>query len=72
MSYIDHLTSYWGPDSVSSALGVPGFNNNTEYDVINLAFKLSNRAADAVDVWSNPFGYMDRMNCPLGNTTAEI
>lgn len=72
VSYIDHLSSYWGPDTVSEAIGVPGYNTDVEYDVMILAFKLSDRAADAVDVWSNPFGYMERSNCPLGSTVSEV
>ena len=72
VSYIDHLTSYWGANSVSKAIGVPGYNADLEYDVINLAFKLSNRAADAAQVWANPFGFMDKNDCPLGKTADEV
>jgi len=52
VSYIDHLSSYYGAESVAAAIGVPGYANDTSYNVIILAFLENYGAADAVSVWT--------------------
>jgi len=59
VSYIDRLTSYYGAASVAAAVGVPGYANNTMYNVLILSFFCSYGPSDAVSVWADPFWYID-------------
>lgn len=60
VTYIDHLTSYWGAESIARALWVPGYApNDLPYNYINLAFLLHYGPADAAAIWAHPTGFMD-------------
>ena len=72
VTYVDKLSSFWGANSVSDAIAVPGFSPDVPYNIIILAFVLEYGAADAADIFARPLNYMEKGNNPFGNTKEAV
>ena len=66
VTYIDKINAWWPASVIAEGLGVPGFSKNDEYNVINLAFLISNGAADIALIWEKPLEYFGATTCPFG------
>lgn len=51
---------------------MPSYADNNQYNVINLAFVLAEKAADIALIWSDPLLYFGATDCPFGQTKAQI
>ena len=68
VTYIDKINAWWPASAIAEGLGVPGYSKNDQYNVINLAFLLANKAADTALIWENPLEYFGKTTCPFGKT----
>jgi len=71
VTYVDAIDSWYPPESIAAALGVPTYAATNRYNVVNLSFWLNSGPADAALVWAEALTYCSTDN-PWGNTTAAI
>eukprot|EP00734_Pompholyxophrys_sp_LG126_P000007 Pompholyxophrys_sp_v1_NODE_1_length_32789_cov_6.460653.p7 type:complete len:441 gc:universal NODE_1_length_32789_cov_6.460653:7430-6108(-) len=72
VSYIDFLDSWWPPEAIAAAIGVPPYSHSYAYNTLNLAFWTTNQGpVDVALLWSNAIVYCSADN-PWGNTTQAI
>lgn len=43
VTYIDKINQWWPPAAIAKGMGVPGYTDNDQYNVINLAFVLAEK-----------------------------
>lgn len=68
VTYIDKINVWWPASAIAEGLGVPGYSKDDQYNVINLAFMLSDKAADTALIWEDPLLYFGATTCPFGKT----
>src|SRR5438128_271582 len=72
VSYVNNLTSWWPPQAIAGAIGVPPYAHDYSYNIINLSFWATNQGpVDATLLWSNAITYVSTDN-PWGSTTQQI
>jgi len=69
--YIDAINSWWPPTAIAAGIGVPGYAQNTSFNVINLAFWLNSGSADAALLWANAYTYVSSDN-PWGTSNSAV
>ena len=72
VTYIDKINQWWPPAAIAEGIAVPSFATDNQYNVINLAFLLSDKPADIALIWSDPLLYFGSTDCPFGQTKAQI
>jgi len=79
VTYIDSIKDWWPPEKTLADLGVPGYNKDLAYNVINLAFwlpgskdkKQPTGPTDVASIWADPVKYLGKQS-GLGTTKDEI
>ena len=68
VTYIDKIDAWWPAKAIAEGMGVPGYAKDNQYNVINLAFILANKAADIALIWESPLDYYGKTTCPFGKS----
>lgn len=79
VTYINKIDTWWPPEKIAAGLGVPGYAEKTDYNVINIAFWLPGSKSDPQDqgptdiaeVFANPVKYFGDSSV-FGSTKEEI